>query len=245
MKRVIVLSLFILLGWQSLRSQSDSLRIQLEVGLRGRWQSGNLNQLGLNPHGKLLLANSHQRSDWQATYQYLTVEGFAIISDFWLSGFHAFQPNKRIHPLAAVFTGFAKSYKITESLVSGVGAEVNIHQASAMNFLRMHLFAGYMHVTFQQELPHTALAIGSGLRSAFPLGKRLQVIWELDTYHSSKEVAFWGANHRLILLYPIFKGISFNLSHTTIFNNKTFPELKKTNTLMLFGIQFNHSSIKF
>ncbi|MEM7371157.1 MAG: hypothetical protein AAF587_21255 [Bacteroidota bacterium] len=248
MKQIYMLSLLLSICSSSLLAQTSSqptgLQLKGEWGLRGRWQTGNLSQIGINPYGRLTLMHPTYRSEWQVSYQYMNVSGFTVISDLWANGFHAISPQKRLHPLLAIYTGFAKSYKITESLVTGAGAELNLYQQSPMNFVRAHLFGGYMHVQFEQESPHTALAVGTGIRSAFPLGKRIQLLWDFDTYHSTKETAFWGANNRLVLLYPLFKGLSLNLSHTIIFNNKTFPDLKKTNSLMQFGIQITHFSSK-
>ena len=80
MKQLILL-LGLLLAALSGMAQNDSLEIRGEIGLRGRWQMGNLNQLAINPNARLELSKTAFNTRLNANYQFLSVGNFTIISD--------------------------------------------------------------------------------------------------------------------------------------------------------------------
>ena len=66
---------------QMVFAQQDSLRLQVALGLRGRWQTGNLNQLSLMPNGRVALSNATFKAEVATTYHFLKVNGFNAIND--------------------------------------------------------------------------------------------------------------------------------------------------------------------
>lgn len=219
-------------------SQKDSLSVNAELGIRGRWQTGNLNQLGLNPDARLLLSNTKIALDFRASYQYLRVERFTAISDFWTSGLISYTPTRRFFPILAGYYGFAKSYKIDQSLFVGTGAGSNIINKSNRSFLQIHAFVGYFQFEFEEQDIHSTFAIGSIMKAAIPLGKPFHITWQLDTYHATFDSDLWGASNVIMINYQISKKLFLNLSHNTIFNNQSATNIKKVNTLMMFGIRY-------
>ncbi|MGH1363994.1 MAG: DUF481 domain-containing protein [Calditrichia bacterium] len=219
-------------------SQPDSLSIAVEIGLKGRWQTGNLNQLAINPDASLVLSKAAFSSEVQASYQYLRVNGFVAISDFWTMGILRHRPNRTLFPMLATNYGFAKSYKIDHSFLIGPGVGINLYNNSPGDFLRVQVFAGYMNIKFESKDPHSTAAIGTISQSAFSISKRMNIAWDFQTYNPGLDAEYWGFNNRIIIHYMVIKNMSLNLGHTVIFNNKTVASIKKTNGLMLFGIQY-------
>ena len=97
-------------------AQNDSLTTQVELGLRGRWQTGNLNQFVINPEARISLSKNSFSTTLNATYQYLSVEEFTAINDLWIYSEFNWQSHKKVFPLIASYYGFAASYKIDQSL---------------------------------------------------------------------------------------------------------------------------------
>ena len=222
-------------------SQTDTLTISSEIGLRGRWQTGNLNQLALNPTAHLLFSKKAFQAEVKGIYQFLRVEGFTIISDFWINGMVQLVPHKRIYPLITTNYGFAKSYKIGHSLLVGGGLGINLYQKSPRSFLQVNAFAGYMDLQFENEPRLSAPSLGTLLKAAVPIADRIHLSWELQTYHPDFNREYWGANNIVRLHFQVVKNLSLTASHHTIFNNKAITGIQKTNTLMLFGLQFQHN----
>jgi hypothetical protein len=59
--------------------------VNTEIGIKGRRQTGNLNQLALNPTLKVVLYKKRFYTQLQGNYQYLNVNNYPFISDFWSS----------------------------------------------------------------------------------------------------------------------------------------------------------------
>ncbi len=238
-KFILVFTLIQLLTLDIALPSPKNASMALQVGIRGRWQTGNLNQLALNPAANLTISQGKFDLDLRGYYQFLRVNGFTAISDLWTSAAYRHQPTRRFFPLIAANSGFAKSYKIDHSLLLGAGFGVNLYNPAPTSFFRLHIFAGYMNFRFETRGPHTTPALGSAAILTFPLQERINISWELHTYHSGKDSQFWGANNQLMIHFKVLKSLSINLNHSTIFNRKTVENIKNTNTLLLFGIHYN------
>ena len=218
--------------------QSDSLIMNIEMGIRGRWQTGNLNQLAINPNVRLVFSNQKFLTEFRADYQYLKVSGFVPVNDLWTSWTYKYRPKRKLFPLIRTIGGFAKSYKIDHSFLAGGGAGINILYKSPFQYLQFHAFAGYMDFQFEGENLYTSPTIGTTIQSSFSIAPRMNISWEIQSYHTTKDNSFWGGSNNVFFIFQLFKKLSFTINHNTIFNNKTIADIKNTNSLMLFGVQF-------
>ena len=213
MKKKILFFLFFLLGAQlsfaqspsNSQSSKDSLSIKGRLGLMGRWQTGNLNQISIMPNGGISFDKSSYYTEFNASYHYLKVGGFNAINDFWTYGLFQYQPNHRVFASIHTIIGFAKSYKIDHSIVMGIGGGVNIHKKSSLNFLQIHLYTAYLNFQYETENPHEAVAIGSQIRAMLPLNNHINFRWELSTFHSLKDTNFWGGGNLIQLNILVLK----------------------------------------
>lgn len=225
-------------------SQNQGITLDLEAGVRVRWQSGNLNQLAVNPELRLKLASSHWQFSSQASYQYLQVEGFAILNDFWTYSEIAYQPQKRIFPIGSFRYGFARSYQIEQSLHTGLGLAWNIVQKSPKKFVRFSLIGGYLHFAYIGEPSHRSFALGSVIAASFPLGERLQLRLEGSSYHSLMALNYWGLSQSLGLLADLGKGFSLSINQNLIYNHQVVESIQNTNSLLMLGFQYRINSSK-
>ena len=216
--------------------------MRMEIGIRGRWQTGNLNQLALNPNANLLLSKNQFKNEFQVSYQYLKANDLVINSDLWTSAIFQYQPNKLVYPTAIILYGYSKSYRIDHSLFSGIGAGINIRNKSSTDLIQLNVFAGYMDVEFESEDVHSSVAGGMLLKSMSPITKHINVILEIQSYHSASELNLWGMRNMTSLRYHIHNNIFINATHHTIYNNQPIAEIKKANTIMLFGISYQQTN---
>ncbi len=68
----IIITLFVFLNiGHSVNAQKDSLKVvKLEIGLRGLWQTGTLNQLIITPTGKLIAENNRMHLEANSRYDF-------------------------------------------------------------------------------------------------------------------------------------------------------------------------------
>ncbi len=224
-------------GWETIAAQSDSLRIKVDVGLRGRWQMRNLNQLGFNPELKWRLSGESNNVELQGTYQFLRVEGFNVISDFWSNAFYQHGYDQKVFPMVMVMYGFARSYKIDHSVLAGAGVGFHGWRKSQEDFLRLQIYTGYLNLKFEEEVASPNFTLGSAISAAFRLGNPLGLSWELQTYHPISNTNLWGFNNALALTVALSDQLFISISHSTVFNAKTVTDIEKVNTLMTFGFQ--------
>lgn len=229
---------FIIADKPALFAQSDSLSVNLELGLRGRWQTGNLNQFAINPTASLKLSKTTFDLELNSQYQFLKVSGFTAIKDFWNIGIYRHRPGRKIYPMLATNLGFAKSYKIDHSYLAGGGVGLNLYRKSPIKYIRINVFAAYLDLAFATEIPHSSFAVGSNLKGSFPLVKGMIFNWELHSFLSGTDTEYLGVNNLLQLHYKVSKSLFLTLSHNMIYNKKQIPDIEKVNTLMLFGIQY-------
>lgn len=221
----------------------DTLRVRSEFSLVGRRQTGNLDQIGVNPSAKLGVGNSAFELETGANYQFLRVNGFTSINDLWINGIYRVHPRKRVFPFAMAYYGFADSYRIDQSLIGGIGAGVNLQDGSKKGLLQGHLFLGYADVDFltvsAATSSHTSFAVGSFIRSDFAIvHSGLGIHWEFHSYHAVSDRDFYGANNLIILRYALVKGFHLTATHSTIYNHTTSEGISRTNTLLMVGLAF-------
>lgn len=238
MKEIIFLFILFLSMENLAIGQSDSLIVNIEMGIRGRWQTGNLNQFALNPNARMIFSNQKFKTEFRADYQYLKVSGFVPVNDLWASWTYKYRPMRKTFPLIKAIGGFAKSYKIDHSFLAGGGAGINIIHKSPFQYLQFHAFAGYINFQFEREELYTSPAIGTTIESSFSIAPRMNIIWEIQSYHTTKDSSFWGGSNNILLIFKLSKILSFTINHNTIFNNNTIADIKNTNSLMLFGVQY-------
>ncbi len=209
-----------------------------DIGIRGRWQTGNLNQLGLIPNANLQLKREKYSLQIRSKYQYLKVDGFNAINDFWTFSHFKLHPEKKIHPLFVTYYGYAKSYRIAHSFYSGLGLGINLRQKSKMDFIEIGFSTGFMNFQFEQRHAHKSTSLGFIFETSYPLGEKLFISNDLKSYHSIQKSAYWGASNQLTLHLQLKKNMDFNISQEIVFNNENAEGIKKLNTLLLFGIQY-------
>ncbi len=249
MKRILILVIVtLLLIPLSVKAQSDKPSIQANLGIRGRWQTGNLNQLGLIPNAAILLQSENISLKINSSYQYLLVENFNPVNDFWTFSVLKWQTKRKIHPIIGANFGFAKSYKIKQSYSYGMGYEARLYEKSDKEYLYTGLLVGYMNFQFEHANSHTGAHMGLLLSSAIPVSDKIFMTIGLKSYHSLKEIDFWGGSSQIMLNYQFKKNLSLNISQDIVFNNQNEPGIKQLNTLMLFGVRYylfaNHKQSK-
>lgn len=223
--------------------QTDSTSIGGFVGLRGMWQTGNLDQLSLMPNGKIGLTHPKHYAEVLGTYHYIKVGDFEAKNDLWLYSLYQYTPNNLFYLSANVVSGFAVSYRIDHSIVAGVGGGVNIIKNSPRKYFQFHLYGSYLDFQFVGEKALQSFALGSLLRANIPINQWFNFQWELGSYHAMKETSFWGSGNLLQLVFNLSKNFSLNISHQTYYNHQTASNIEKTNTQMLFGFQYSFSNI--
>ncbi|MEM7105623.1 MAG: DUF481 domain-containing protein [Bacteroidota bacterium] len=231
----------------SIKAQTDSLSVKVALGMRGKWQTGNSNQFAINPSLLVLLGNQKASTELSLSYHYLKVEEFRILNEFWTGATTGFMSSKRIFPLVAVHYGFADSYKINRMFLAGAGGGMNITKPKANLKAQLYAYGGYINMVFDEEVRHSGPALGASLRFETNTARRAQFKLKLMSYNSMKDTSFWGLNNEVTIAWRVVKGLFVTLSHSTIFNNISAESIKKTNTLMLFGLQyqfFNHNNSK-
>ncbi len=63
------------------QSSTDHLSVKGRLGLIGRWQAGNLNQVNLMPKGSISFNNSSYYAQFNTSYHFLMVGDFNAIND--------------------------------------------------------------------------------------------------------------------------------------------------------------------
>ncbi len=228
-------------GQGSANLVGDTLQVNGQIGLLGRWQTGNLSQLSVMPNGALLLDNRSFHAGLSVSYHFLRVNGFTVKDDLWINGLFQSQPDHRWYFSAHAVVGYAASYRIDHSSLSGAGLGWNIRPRRGEDFVQLHVFAGYLNFKYQIELQHAAVGLGSLLRVSLPVGDRLRLRWELTSYHSARTTDFWGGGNLLQLHFLLTPRFSVNITHQTYYNHQTVEPIEQTNTEMLFGVNYSFS----
>ena len=128
--------------------KSDSLKFHSFFDGQVMIQTGNLKQFSTNLILNTKLSNSNFESNINASFQYVKVNDFNVINDFWSYGYFKYHQTKRLYPIGMVYGGFAKSFGINSSFLGGAGLGLNIIQKSPQKFLHLNVIAGYMNFDY-------------------------------------------------------------------------------------------------
>jgi len=238
MKRYTIIYLLLMAAGVNAFGQSDSLTLSGELGLQGRLQTGNLQQFALNPSGQLRLNSRRLHAHFQASYQYLNVSNFTIMSDFWSTLLLSHRTSKNVFPAFISSYGFAKSYQIDRSLLVSPGLGWNVINDTHKNSLQLYGFAGYLNLKYHEHVAIETLSFGGLIKASLPLTTNIGIIWTLHTYHPLNNSSLWGFNNLILFQYHISPVISLQASHNTIYNSETITDISNTNTVMMFGMAY-------
>ncbi|NQX82189.1 MAG: DUF481 domain-containing protein [Flavobacteriaceae bacterium] len=216
MKKLIIISIVVLAVGTSLFGQNNTIKTNTEIGLRGRWQTGNTNQFAINPNAKLGLYSDSFNAELKVDYRYLKANDFIVNNDFWSSAIYQIKPNYKFYKTAIIRYGYSKSYRVDYSLFSGVGAGFNIRNKSALDRIQINVFAGYMSLKEETQNTHSSLSSGMLFKLISPISKGINLHWELQSYHSVIDFGIWGISNEVSLLYKVHPHISVNITHNTI-----------------------------
>lgn len=216
----------------------DSTWVRLELDMRGRWQQGNLNQIGIQPNLRLQFGNKRYLLDLQSNYQLLKANDFVLIDDLWTQAKLILAKERSIYPMVATNIGYALSYQIDHSFLVGAGIGSKLWHRQKRSSLEFNLFTGYLNFKFAGESARSSVAIGSLVELVVPFGKVGHLTWQAQSYHPLEKQNFWGINSALQWNCPINKQFSFQINYQFIFNNQTVMDIERVNTLMLFGFRY-------
>jgi len=220
-------------------TQTDSLRINGEIGVRGKWQTGNFAQFVINPSGKIILEKKRNRIEIQANYEFLKVNQGSLINDFWTYGMYQYNSDKTIFPMAMSHYGFAQAYAIDHSLIGGVGIGLNAIKKSTHRLLQANIFIGYLNLKYENAPIHKAASMGSYVRFKFPIKKELvHAILDSHAYVSLNDSDYRSFNSRVALLFQIVKDFGVNITYSMVYNNNNPSVISKTNGKLVFGLSY-------
>ncbi len=241
----ISIPLLVLLSFQFINAQSDSLRINGNLGVRGKWQTGNFAQLVINPNGGVIFEKKQTHIELQANYEFLKVNNGSLINDFWSFGIYQYSSNKTFFPIAMTHYGFAQAYAIDHSLIGGLGIGINVIKKRKHRFLQANIFSGYLNLKYENTPVHKAASIGSYLKLKFPLKKDLiYAMFDSHGYLSLKNGNYHSFNSRMVLMFQIVKNIGVNMTYNLVYNNNNPSVISKTNGKLVFGFNYAFSKIQ-
>ena len=241
-KYIIICLLCLIAGFAF--GQTDSIQVNGFIGLRGMWQTGNLNQFNLMPNGKVWLNHPKHYAEIIGNYHFIKVDDFEAKNDLWFYGLYQYNHNKRFFPSAHAIGGYAISYRIDHSIVTGLGGGMNVISNSPNRYFQIHIYGSYLDFKFEEKEVIQSLALGSHLRVNIPFNKWMVFNWELGSYHTFKELDFWGGSNLIQLLFQLGEKCALNISHQTYYNHQTADNIENTNMQTLFGFQYSFNKIK-
>lgn len=238
-KIIFLIALMGLLNSTNAQINNDSLHINGEIGIRGKWQTGNFAQFVINPNAKITLEKKKTILDVRINYEFLKVNQGSLINDFWSFGMYQYSSNKTIFPIAIAHYGFAKSYAIDQSLIGGIGAGINIIKNDKHNYFQANIFAGYMNLKYENTVAHNTTNAGTYIKLKFPLKEDLvYFVLNINGYISLDDTRFRGFNNRMIVNFQVFKSLGINISYRLVYNNYTPAIINETNGKLVFGINY-------
>lgn len=221
-------------------AQTDSLQVYGEIGIRGKWQTGNFAQFVINPNGNITIEKNRTRIEVRANYEFLKVNNGSLINDLWSYGIYQYNSDKTLFPMAMTHYGFAQAYAIDHSLIGGLGIGLNAIKKNRHQFLQANIFTGYLNLKYESAPIHTAVSMGSYVRLKFPLKKDL-IYGMLDShaYVSLKNSDYHSFNSRLMLLFQLLKHFGTNITYSLVYNNNNPSVISKTNGKLVFGLNYS------
>lgn len=234
----IYMVLFLLLQ-SVINAQTNGLQLKGELGVRGKWQTGNFAQFVINPNGQLIIEQKRTRFEVQANYEFLKVNQGSLINDFWSYGLYQYNFGKTFFPMAITHYGFAQAYAIDRSLIGGGGVGINIINKNEFNYLQANLFAGYLNLKYENTAVHEATGLGSYVKVKFPLkNDLLYCILDSHAYMSLRNSDYHSFNSRIILVFQVVKRFGVNMTYRLVYNNNNPSVIEKTNGKLVFGLNY-------
>ena len=239
MKNILISIVIAMCFQNTIIAQTDSLQIYGQVGLRGKWQTGNFAQFVINPNGKLVVQKKKTRIAMQANYEFLKVNQGSLINDFWSYAMYQYNSEKRFFPMAMTHYGFAQAYAIDYSLIGGLGIGINAIKKSEDSFLQANIFMGYLNLKYENVPTHQATSMGSYVRLKFPLKKEaIYAMLDSHAYISLKNSEYHSFNSRMALLFQVVKNFGLNITYSLLYTNNNPSVIEKTNGNLVFGLNY-------
>lgn len=240
MKQSIIV-LISLLSFSSLYGQKDSsLVVKGEIGLRGLWQTGTLNQLIITPIAKLMIENNRWHLEGNSRYDFFLVNGNKVKNDLWSDIYIQYNPNKKIYPFISSLTGFSQSFQMDYSTQLAIGVGTNLIKRMPNHYLQANIGAGYFNLKYMQKNAHHAISIAPMVKVRTPIfGKRIAFSMDVIGYLSLMDTDYFGLHNQVGLHMFLAKGFSIHLNHTTFYNNINAENIAPTNTRLLFGLTYS------
>lgn len=239
MKRIVVIIIVVLSFQNSVVAQTDSLQINGEIGIRGKWQTGNFAQFVINPTARIIIEKKKTRIEVRGNYEFLKIAQGSLINDFWSFGMYQYNSSKTIFPMAITHYGFAQSYAIDKSLIGGVCAGINIIKKNKHQYFQANIFTGYMNLKYENTEAHSAANAGTYIKLMFPLKENVvYFIVDFNGYISLNNTQFRGFNNRMMINFQILENLEINISHRLVHNKNTPIAISETNGKLVFGLNY-------
>lgn len=238
-KRNIIVLAIVVLAQTSVMAQTDSLRVDAEIGVRGKWQTGNFAQFVINPNARMTIEEKRTLIELQANYEFLKVNQGSLINDFWTYGMYQYNSKKTVFPMAIIHYGFAQAYAIDVSLIGGAGGGVNLIKNDEQRYLQANVFTGYLNLKYENSTIHRAASVGSYVKLKFPIKKGLvYCIIDSHSYISLKNSDYRSFNGRMILVFQVAKSIGVNMTYRLVYNHNNPSVIENTNGKLVFGLSY-------
>ncbi|MFT5819582.1 MAG: hypothetical protein ACI8ZM_000807 [Crocinitomix sp.] len=219
-------------------SAKDSLKFHAFLDGQIMVQTGNLKQFGSNLILNARISNSKFEFSTNASYQYVKVNDFNVINDFWSYGIFKYHHRKRVYPLIMTYYGFAKSFGIKYSFLSGLGGGINIVQKSPKNFLHANIIVGYMNFDYSLSQRQSGLVLNTFIQANATMFKEyLNIYWEAHAFRALNDSQSYGIQNQIRLGVPITKWLEIGISNTVNYNQTVDLGKQKLNSMTLAGIK--------
>ncbi|ANQ52360.1 DUF481 domain-containing protein [Flammeovirga sp. MY04] len=237
--KALLFSTLLLISSYVFSQEIDTLKWDNRISLIGRHQSGNLNQYSIMPTWRSTLHNSKINAVLDVNYQYIKVEEFEVVDDFWVSGMLQYGHQQKVYPIVYGLNGFAQSYHIDKSSFLGGGMGWNILKQKPNSYLQLHVMAGYLNFQFTETPLHEAFSWSGFIRTKFPISKMFQLEWEVLTYQSMKDTEYMGFGNLLVFNFMLNKWLGLNVRHQIYYDHKEVPLTENLNSIAYFGLNVN------
>ena len=237
MKYACMVLAFLAMAWPgTAQTEADSLQLNGMLRAQFMLQSGNLNQVGGN--GMALL--NATRKQWSGTlstaYQYVRVEGFTVVNDWWSYALAKRSYTRRVHPIGMAYYGFANSFGINSATVGGAGVGLQLLAASPTKFVRLNTIGGYMHFDYSTAEDATGAVANTFLNASWPVGKHTILGWQTHAYWVPAFEDVYGFQNSVQLALPLTKRLNFTVSHLLVYSQRVDAGKEQLNTTLLAGL---------
>lgn len=256
MRVYIFMVIFLSLGWETTYAQlneSDTIKLQLRVGLSGNCQSGNVALLSIR--GRLDMSFMPIKN-WvfktQNSHLYQEFYNVQADNDLFSRNYLYFKPQQKVYPFAMMYASTNYRRKIDSRYFAGAGLtyqlvnrKYNLVKTSASVVYEESKFNGTKY-NFESLNGKNQLNIW---RSTFYIAGLHQIINnKLKLYYN----AFWQGAFSDVndyrtqldvgLDFQIWKGLSFNMLHTFTHENVVISKIKQEDQIITFGFAYNFKS---